>query len=59
MAKSVICEGEIYLSVKNCAIFYGVNAGTMRNWLNGCKRLPQLWKERGLAYYKGSDGEEC
>lgn len=49
-AKPVFCEGVYYDCIKSCAEFYNVNCGTMRNWLNGCKKLPLIWQERGLKY---------
>lgn len=50
-AKSVICEGIIYESIKLCADAYGINSSTMSSWLRGKRRMPQKWIDRCLTYF--------
>ena len=49
-AKRTICDGIIFECAKDCAEYYGLNYGTMKNWLNKRKRMPKEWINRGLRY---------
>ena len=51
-SKNVICEGTVYGTVKECAEHYGINADTMRCWLNGKRTMRKDFIEKGLMYYK-------
>lgn len=52
--KPVICENIEYVSVKECAEYYNVNSGTMKDWLNGSNKMPLEWYNKGL-HYKDKD----
>ena len=56
-AKRVICEGVIYDSIVLCAEHYKVDVSSMRKWLNGTRKMPKKWVERGLKYYIEKEGE--
>ena len=56
-AKMVICEGNVFESIKLCADHYGVNPSTMSCWLRGRRTMPKLWVEKGLSYYIQRDDE--
>lgn len=49
-AKPVECEGKKYDAIKYCAAAYGVKRTTMQHWLDGSKRMPEIWIKRGLKY---------
>lgn len=51
-AKKVICDGIVYESIKSCAEKYGINKGTMQNWLKGIHKIPENFQELGLKYYE-------
>lgn len=51
----VICDGIIFKNAKKCASYYNVCYGSLQHWLKGERKMPQEWKDRGLAYYKGGD----
>ena len=48
-AKKVVCEGIVYDSIAECAMFYNINPQTMRSWFwkNGNK-MPLCFQEKGL-----------
>lgn len=48
--KPVICENTEYMSCDECSKHYGVNVGTMKNWLNGRNPMPKEWFNKGLRY---------
>lgn len=48
--QSVVCEGQIFDTILNCAKYYGINPGTMGSWLRGVKRMPQEFYDMGLQY---------
>ena len=50
-SKRVICDNIIFVSVKECADYYGENDKVMRNWLNGKRKMKQKFIELGLRYY--------
>lgn len=52
-AKKVICENKIFSCIKECAEYYGVSRKTMSSWLNGTRKMPQQFKEKGLKFLKG------
>ena len=39
-----------YDAIKYCAAAYGVKRTTMQHWLDGSKRMPEIWIKRGLKY---------
>lgn len=47
-AFKVYCEGKEFVSVNKCAEYYGVNAGTMKGWINGSSAMPKEWYDKGL-----------
>lgn len=49
-SKRVICNNIIFVSVKECADYYGVNDKVMRNWLNGTRKMKQEFVDMGLRY---------
>ena len=49
-SKRVICDNIIFVSVKECADYYGVNDKVMRNWLNGVRKMKQEFVDMGLRY---------
>ena len=49
-AKKVYCDGKIFGCIKDCALFYNVNYVAMRCWLNGTRKIPKEWEEKGLKY---------
>lgn len=49
-AKKVVCEGMLFDFIGACAKFYNIKTTTMTSWLNGHSKMPQMWKDRGLAY---------
>lgn len=50
VAKRVVCDGIEYISIKQCAEFYGVYPGNMRQWLRGERKMPQKFVSLGLSY---------
>lgn len=48
--RKVVCEGIVFDSVPECAKFYGENFNSMKNWLYGRNKMPQIWKDRGLSF---------
>lgn len=53
--KKVICDGMIYDSVKQFCSSFQLNYSTVASWLKGQNKMPQEWKDKGLAYYNGGD----
>ena len=49
-AKRVVCEDIIFNCAKDCAEYYGVNYGTMKDWLNHNSAMPKEWYDKGLRY---------
>lgn len=49
--KPVVCDDEIFNSIKECADYYGVEVSTMRTWLNGKNCMPQKFVDINLKYY--------
>lgn len=50
LAKKVICDGVVYGAVTECAKAYDIPNSTMTSWLNGQRKMPQEWVDRGLSY---------
>lgn len=48
--KPVVCEGAIFPWATDCAEHYGVKTGTLVQWLNGRRKMPKIWQDRGLKY---------
>ncbi len=46
----VCCDGITFVSVNKCADFYGIDRGTMKNWLNQEHNMPQRFIDLGLHY---------
>ena len=44
----IICEGNKFYTVGECAEYYNVNPQTMRCWLNGSRIMPKKWVKMGL-----------
>ena len=51
LAKKVICEGNVYGCVVDCANYYGINPKRMQGWLRK-NNIPKEFQTLGLAYYK-------
>lgn len=49
-AHSVICDGVIYPSIKECAEYYGVKPSTLYDVLSRTTRTHKKWESYGLAY---------
>ncbi len=49
-AKPVECEGKRYEAIKYCAATYGVKRTTMQHWLDGSKKMPSDWRDKGLKF---------
>ena len=54
LSKVVICEDKEFVSVKECAKYYGVNSSTMGGWLSHAHKMPRKWYDKGL-HLKGED----
>ena len=54
-SKSIICENKRFVSIKECAEYYGIPPSTMRAWLNGGNPTPQKFKDLGLRYATEED----
>ena len=46
----VYCDGTLYSSVTDCAKALGVSVTTINPYLNGKRKMPKKWAERGLRY---------
>ena len=53
-SKPVICYGKIFRSVNQCCRHFNVPETTMRNWLNGKRKMPKFYLDGGLKYAKNS-----
>ena len=60
----VICDGKVFENVRAFCLEYDLVCGTVRDWLNGRKKMPKEWYDRGLRYenkqmsdYKVQDGK--
>lgn len=51
-ARTVICEGVVYYTLNDCARAYGHKYGHgLSGYLKNPDKMPEIWKNRGLAYY--------
>lgn len=50
LARKVYCEGNLYISVRECAKRYGVNENSMRDWLKGRTATPEKFYLYNLRY---------
>lgn len=50
MKKAVICDGIEFVSITECAKFYGVKFSILRNWLDGTSYIPKDFYNKGLRY---------
>ena len=57
-AKKVFSDGKIFSTAKECAEYYNVNYGTMKNWLQGRRKMPSEFIELGLRYATREDIEK-
>lgn len=48
--KAVICNGEHFDSVVECAKYYDLNTDTLRSWLSGKIYMPEEFYKNGLMY---------
>lgn len=48
--KRVYCDGILYESVKECASAVGSSITTINPYLNGTRKMPKKWADRGLRY---------
>lgn len=48
LRSKVICDGNIFESIKECASYYNVNHGTMADWIRGHRTMPKKFKDLGL-----------
>lgn len=49
-AKKVLCDGVLYDWAGECADKLGIARTTLRSWLNGQRKMPKQWVDRGLSY---------
>lgn len=57
IAKKVVCEGVVYDSILACAQHYGVYPANLSAYLNGRRKMPQKWVERGFCYFIEKEGD--
>lgn len=53
--EGVLCGGEHFKTIKECAKYYEIKYTTMCSWIKGRCEMPQKFKDLCLAYYT----EEC
>lgn len=46
----VYCDGVLYASVTECANAVGSHVSTINPYLNGTRKMPKKWADRGLRY---------
>lgn len=51
LSKKVICDGIIFGYIGDCAEYYNIPRSTMTSWLNGQRKKPQEWIDKGLDFY--------
>lgn len=51
ISKKVICDGIIFMCIRECAEFYGIQKRLLNDWLLHQHRMPQKYKDAGLSYY--------
>lgn len=51
-AKRILCDGEIYDTLKEFCDKYGLKSSTVSSWLHGRNPLPEKWQKKGLSYYR-------
>ena len=51
----VVCDNNIFYSIKMCADFYSLSATTLRRWLRGERKMPQKYIDLGLRYATEED----
>ena len=49
-AKKVVCNGEVFGTVSECAKSIGVSVTTISPYLAGSRKMPDKYKQMGLAY---------
>lgn len=47
---TIICDGKEYLTINECAKYYGVNPSNMSSWLRRKTKMPQKFIDLGLKY---------
>lgn len=48
--KTVICENNIFDTVKDCADHYNISPSVMRSWLKGTRNMPKKFYDMGLRF---------
>lgn len=49
-AKKVICDGKEFITLTECAKYYGVKYTTMQGWINHKNNMPTKFKEMELRW---------
>lgn len=49
-SKAIVCENIIFNTIVELELKYNYKHSLGR-YLNGCRKMPQKWKDRGLRYY--------
>ena len=58
-SKKVICDDIVFGCIRDCADYYGINYGTLKDWLQNRYNMKRKeFKEMGLAYYIEEDIEK-
>lgn len=53
--KPVVCEDKIFVSMRECADYYGIKYHTLVGWMSGAKRMPQMFIDKNLHFVKESN----
>lgn len=54
-SKNVHCDNLIFNSIKECAIYYGIERITMNAWLKGKNKMPLDFQKLNLRYATDED----
>lgn len=49
-AKKVICDGNEFKSISQCAEHFDEKYGNMKSWLSGRRKMPEKYQKLGLKY---------
>lgn len=58
-AKKVECEGKVFSSITDCANFYNIKRGRMKDWLNKRSKMPKSFYDKNLHYFNQPFDYEC
>ena len=47
----MVCDEKIFEMIKDCATFYNIPRRKLNGWLLNFDKMPQEFKDMGLAYY--------